>query len=896
MSTVRVEEVSCTDELQALLTLVTGRKQSANSPAPVYTAGTIETLLTTPAFAATTRVWCVYDVHNPDSTPTVVCVNRARPQGISISAPSPTAWMQAVTAIGLPCATTTVCGADPTMVKAALELELNQEAQRVVLAREPSECTMYTYDLEHAPDSVLAPAGYEVGTLDESDIDTVLGAWTYGTPELRPWVASLIVHRPTVAVRSSSDNNENRLVGWMVRYDDGSCGMLYTDPEHRRKGVAKVIVKAMAHTLAAAGVPVMYVSITVENEASMSLFSSLGFEPADGRLAWIRVQDPSRTLVDALVQEGKLCEDAETRGRAVRAMELAFTMTELETKKQRLAAQARVLSRWPDLLLALCTWVQDPSLSKAEAEEVLSFLTVRLLTSNKKGIAWLVREQWGVLTWAGASVSSLPGGAGLVSKVVSNHPGAHGALLEQGIVASVVSAAVAADGDETLSLWALRIVYSLAFDPSSHPALFTLGAEALIEATLTQVPRTGLFVRAAIAAALLYGRAGEKDVMGLIDTYFEAIVETLIGAGQATLAGNPYPPGSDSFFGLWKICRGIEALGGSSDQAKVALTDAGAVSFLVSALEQAFDDDAVDVSKSRVLESATGALWALAFVPDVRAQFPPLLHTLLARIQGDPQATQGVVRNASALEWLWAGDEADESRMVEEDGFEFDFMVSYSWATQDQALWLRDRLVGAGYRVWVDVEYMTGSTLEAMASAIERSAVIVICFSSAYARSDACRIEAEYCFTLKKAFIPVKAEDGFRPSGWLGALLGSRLYFACTPESWKGMAVECARILGKLRHLAPTLSPGSSPEQKEEVSVQMWLEQAGLSDAVASGLERAGVKDLAAVAELGEWRDRASTCASVFLPFLMEMFGLQLGDALLLSRALGEPLGERPSR
>lgn len=41
----------------------------------------------------------------------------------------------------------------------------------------------------------------------------------------------------------------------------------------------------------------------------------------------------------------------------------------------------------------------------------------------------------------------------------------------------------------------------------------------------------------------------------------------------------------------------------------------------------------------------------------------------------------------------------------------------------------------------------------------------------------ACRTEAEYAFQQRKRIVPIIMEAGYKPSGWLGALMGTRLYF-----------------------------------------------------------------------------------------------------------------------
>ncbi len=60
---------------------------------------------------------------------------------------------------------------------------------------------------------------------------------------------------------------------------------------------------------------------------------------------------------------------------------------------------------------------------------------------------------------------------------------------------------------------------------------------------------------------------------------------------------------------------------------------------------------------------------------------------------------------------------------------------------------------------------------------IDDSAVVLICMSTRYLKSQACRFEAEYALQERKVIIPVLMERGFKASGWLGALIGTRLYF-----------------------------------------------------------------------------------------------------------------------
>jgi len=104
-------------------------------------------------------------------------------------------------------------------------------------------------------------------------------------------------------------------------------------------------------------------------------------------------------------------------------------------------------------------------------------------------------------------------------------------------------------------------------------------------------------------------------------------------------------------------------------------------------------------------------------------------------------------------------------------------MISYSWSQQTKAIQLRDYLKGKGYKIWIDVEMMKESILESMADAVESSFLIICCISSSYKESNNCRREASYADQLKKPLMFVIAEDNYKPTGWLGLLLESQLYY-----------------------------------------------------------------------------------------------------------------------
>ena len=66
-------------------------------------------------------------------------------------------------------------------------------------------------------------------------------------------------------------------------------------------------------------------------------------------------------------------------------------------------------------------------------------------------------------------------------------------------------------------------------------------------------------------------------------------------------------------------------------------------------------------------------------------------------------------------------------------------MISYQWDVQDTMIVVKNKLQAAGFNVWMDLEQMGGSTLEAMAKAVEDSAVVLVCVSQKYKESPNCR-------------------------------------------------------------------------------------------------------------------------------------------------------------
>lgn len=166
---------------------------------------------------------------------------------------------------------------------------------------------------------------------------------------------------------------------------------------------------------------------------------------------------------------------------------------------------------------------------------------------------------------------------------------------------------------------------------------------------------------------------------------------------------------------------------------------------------------------------------------DEEKRFVEHLRTDVIRSEdaGVQSAAQGI---------LWRLDDgasrASSPPLVNEDLLHYDLMISYSHSNKDLCLQLYEHLTHLNFRVWLDLENMFGSTIHAMAAAIESSSIILVCMSQSYKQSAYCRSEAEYAFTRQRKIIPLLLENKYRPDGWLRLICASKLYVDFTKQTF----------------------------------------------------------------------------------------------------------------
>jgi len=222
-------------------------------------------------------------------------------------------------------------------------------------------------------------------------------------------------------------------------------------------------------------------------------------------------------------------------------------------------------------------------------------------------------------------------------------------------------------------------------------------------------------------------------------------------------------------------------------------------------------------TKSQTTKEFAEVVWVLSFDSECKAGFlsggiVEMLKSLNVKDQEEARkAIQGAL-------FILVG---NQNQSTKEETNKGHVMISYSHGQKSKMKEVVSHLKSKGIPVWVDVEQMEGSILEKMAEAVEESSVIILFLSSTYKDSQACRTEAEYAYKLKKELICIMAEDDYQPRGWLGALLGNKLWY----NPWKNLAFDEESFLPIVSQLAKALNQPklviNQPQEKVKVELDV---------------------------------------------------------------------------
>ena len=287
----------------------------------------------------------------------------------------------------------------------------------------------------------------------------------------------------------------------------------------------------------------------------------------------------------------------------------------------------------------------------------------------------------------------------------------------------------------------------------------------------------------------------------------------------------------------------VEGLGrlAINDNNKKILGNEGAIRVLTSRIKTSSDDEE--------RASAVEALWMLAFAnsnKDIIREGDGTMEILRTLHHSQNAEVQKAAAGALwEIEGKTARDKADKTK----EGSGNHVMISYQRDAQEIMIQVKNQLQANGCRVWMDLEQMSGSTLETRAKAVENAAVVLICVSQRYKESPNCRSEAEYAYQLGKDIIPLMMEENYKADGWLGMLLGTKLCigFQSKDNIDSGVTKLVKELAGRGKDVdhtdgppkkrirkttatTPTKQP-SGPDVAEWTNedVKRWLEKIGLT-------------------------------------------------------------------
>jgi len=235
-----------------------------------------------------------------------------------------------------------------------------------------------------------------------------------------------------------------------------------------------------------------------------------------------------------------------------------------------------------------------------------------------------------------------------------------------------------------------------------------------------------------------------------------------------------------------------------NDKNKTALVNAGVAPLLVRLIKYERVKDYTSGGSPpppEQRERAARVVWLLSFIKDnykalIDAKVIPALEALRDCTDPKLSSTRSTKAANGALFQLGHNGNGEDEAATAKTGMDGHIMLSYNWFSQKLVVKIKDALEAAGYKVWIDLNEMKGSTLEAMAKAVEQCSVFCMVISRRYKESVNCRAEAEYAFQLHKPIVPLMAEQGYKADGWLGALLGSKLWYDFTQAITLGDAGE----------------------------------------------------------------------------------------------------------
>jgi len=164
-------------------------------------------------------------------------------------------------------------------------------------------------------------------------------------------------------------------------------------------------------------------------------------------------------------------------------------------------------------------------------------------------------------------------------------------------------------------------------------------------------------------------------------------------------------------------------------------------------------------------------------------------------------------------------------------------MISYNWDHQNIVKKIVEYLEKDSlFKVWLDIKNMSGNIIQAMSNAIDESNVVLVCVSEKYKLSKNCALEAQYAYQQNKEIVPILFERNTL-KGWIGALIGTKLYFDFSDSNYFQQSItnllkelktkfssicESSNVVPIISSVESPSPPIESPQEKIFKEMQDW--------------------------------------------------------------------------
>ncbi|XP_016945780.3 uncharacterized protein [Drosophila suzukii] len=150
-----------------------------------------------------------------------------------------------------------------------------------------------TYSLVLSKDEALyfhvePPIGFTLKSLKVDDAQVIDDHWEWSEPGSLSYIRRQIWCTTSVGLYKDEDNE---LVAWCIKAQDGLLAALQVKPSYKRKGFGAIIVKEFSRLEAEQGRDII-TEVGSENEPSLNLFKKLGFKFND-QCHWLFTEAPN---------------------------------------------------------------------------------------------------------------------------------------------------------------------------------------------------------------------------------------------------------------------------------------------------------------------------------------------------------------------------------------------------------------------------------------------------------------------------------------------------------------------------------------------------------------------------------------------------------------------------